>query len=194
MAPPLQSIIQLFIQTVTPKGLNLVFGATVSLILLIIFSRRVWLSCLSPRSLDETIVDTESITEIDEESVLPRFLSDTLIDYDKRKTCSNNYEERLLSNVGVGTYGSSSSPQPEAEAMVAASTRQVTVDGADILFYMRALYDYQATTDEEFNFQVGDIIAVTATPEDGWWSGVLLDENRRQPGRHVFPSGLAHLL
>ncbi len=26
----------------------------------------------------------------------------------------------------------------------------------------------------EFDFQVGDIIAVTHTPADGWWSGELL--------------------
>lgn len=39
-----------------------------------------------------------------------------------------------------------------------------------------------------FDFQTGDIIAVTATPDDGWWSGELLDETRRRPGRNVFPS------
>ena len=57
-----------------------------------------------------------------------------------------------------------------------------------------ALYDYQATIDEEFDFQTGDVIAVTATPEDGWWSGELLDEARKQPGRHVFPSNFVRLL
>jgi hypothetical protein len=29
-------------------------------------------------------------------------------------------------------------------------------------------------TDSEFDFQVGDIIAVTHTPPDGWWSGKLI--------------------
>ncbi|KAJ3557355.1 hypothetical protein NM688_g1518 [Phlebia brevispora] len=58
----------------------------------------------------------------------------------------------------------------------------------------KALYDYEAVIDEEFDFQAGDIIAVTATPEDGWWSGELLDEQRRQPGRHVFPSNFVDLL
>jgi hypothetical protein len=42
----------------------------------------------------------------------------------------------------------------------------------------------------EFDFQQGDIIAVTSTPEDGWWSGELLDEARRLPGRTDFPSNL----
>ncbi|KAJ7258177.1 SH3 domain-containing protein [Mycena rebaudengoi] len=62
-----------------------------------------------------------------------------------------------------------------------------------ILFYVKAIFDYTATIDEEFDFQVGDIIAVTATPEDGWWSGELLDEARRQGGRHVFPSNFVCL-
>lgn len=61
------------------------------------------------------------------------------------------------------------------------------------LFIVKALYDYGATIDEEFDFQSGDIIAVTATPEDGWWSGELLDEARRVPGRHVFPSNFVCL-
>lgn len=63
-----------------------------------------------------------------------------------------------------------------------------------ILFYVKALYDYHASTDQEFDFQAGDIIAVTETPEDGWWSGELLDEARRQRGRTVFPSNFVCLL
>ncbi|KAF8633413.1 hypothetical protein AX17_004584 [Amanita inopinata Kibby_2008] len=74
-----------------------------------------------------------------------------------------------------------------------APTGQTTEDGIGILFYVKALYDYTATIDEEFDFQAGDIIAVTATPEDGWWSGELLDEARRQRGRHVFPSNFVCL-
>ncbi|KAF9529754.1 hypothetical protein CPB83DRAFT_811862 [Crepidotus variabilis] len=62
-----------------------------------------------------------------------------------------------------------------------------------ILFYVKALYDYQATIPEEFDFQSGDIIAVTATPDDGWWSGELLDEARREVGRNVFPSNFVCL-
>lgn len=58
---------------------------------------------------------------------------------------------------------------------------------------VQALYDYAATIEEEFDFQAGDVIAVTATPEDGWWSGVLLDEDRRQKGRNVFPSNFVTL-
>ena len=62
-----------------------------------------------------------------------------------------------------------------------------------VVMLVRALYNYTATIPEEFDFQADDIIAVTATPEDGWWSGELLDENRRVPGRHIFPSNFVHL-
>ena len=55
------------------------------------------------------------------------------------------------------------------------------------------MYDYTATIEEEFNFQAGDIIAVTDIPDDGWWSGELLDEARREEGRHVFPSNFVRL-
>lgn len=62
-----------------------------------------------------------------------------------------------------------------------------------MLFYVRALYDYTAQSSAEFDFQSGDIIAVTDTPEDGWWSGELLDEARRIPGRNDFPSNFVCL-
>ncbi|KIK61068.1 hypothetical protein GYMLUDRAFT_43180 [Collybiopsis luxurians FD-317 M1] len=104
---------------------------------------------------------------------------------------TSGYQPQSMYNAGA--MRRSPSPQPPAGAMIAAPTRQVTEDGAGILFYVQALYDYQATIEEEFDFQAGDVIAVTATPEDGWWSGVLLDENRRQPGRHVFPSNFVRL-
>ncbi|KAG5644505.1 hypothetical protein DXG03_008247 [Asterophora parasitica] len=71
-------------------------------------------------------------------------------------------------------------PQPEQET-------------GCILFYVKALYDYNATIEEEFDFQAGDVIAVTATPDDGWWSGELLDEARREEGRHIFPSNFVCL-
>ena len=47
---------------------------------------------------------------------------------------------------------------------------------------VKALYDYAATIEEEFDFQAGDIIAVTSTPEDGSWTGELLDEARNNRG------------
>jgi hypothetical protein len=72
-------------------------------------------------------------------------------------------------------------------------TGQYLDDGSGVLFYVKAMYNYTATIDEEFDFQDGDIIAVTSTPEDGWWHGVLLDDTRRIPGRTVFPSNFVTL-
>ncbi|KAF7289213.1 SH3-domain-containing protein [Mycena indigotica] len=65
--------------------------------------------------------------------------------------------------------------------------------GGSVLFYVKALYDYTASIPEEFDFQSGDVIAVTSTPDDGWWSGELLDEARREQGRHIFPSNFVTL-
>lgn len=84
-------------------------------------------------------------------------------------------------------------PSPQLPRHPPPPTGAYTDDGRPILFYVKALYDYGATIDEEFDFQAGDIIAVTDTPEDGWWSGELLDEIRRQAGRHVFPSNFVCL-
>ena len=103
------------------------------------------------------------------------------------------------------------SPSPNPPPAAGAPTGQY-IDGRPVLFYgeylkqflillclsltfftVKALYDYQATIDEEFDFQAGDVIAVTSTPEDGWWTGVLLDDSRRIPGRTVFPSNFVCL-
>ncbi|KAG8776029.1 hypothetical protein FRC15_000179 [Serendipita sp. 397] len=67
------------------------------------------------------------------------------------------------------------------------------IEDQNILFYVKALYDYNATIPEEFDFQAGDVIAVLATPDDGWWQGILLDDSRRQPGRTTFPSNFVCL-
>ena len=39
---------------------------------------------------------------------------------------------------------------------------------------VKVLYDYAAIIEEKFDFQAEDIIAVTSTPEDGWWTGNFL--------------------
>ncbi|TIC10351.1 hypothetical protein E3Q10_02841 [Wallemia mellicola] len=62
-----------------------------------------------------------------------------------------------------------------------------------VLFHVKALYDYQAQTAEEFDFKAGDVIAVFKTPEDGWWTGQLLNESRYVPGKTLFPSNFVSL-
>ncbi|KAH6914073.1 SH3 domain-containing protein [Coprinopsis sp. MPI-PUGE-AT-0042] len=101
-----------------------------------------------------------------------------------------NYQQQWNTAPGPLAARRSPSPQPPPAAAAAGPT---TEDGAPIQFYVKALYDYAATIDEEFDFQAGDIIAVTSTPEDGWWTGELLDEARRQRGRNVFPSNFVCL-
>ncbi|EJT46207.1 hypothetical protein A1Q1_05164 [Trichosporon asahii var. asahii CBS 2479] len=86
----------------------------------------------------------------------------------------------------------SPSPAPN-QAPQGAFTGEWSTTGKPVLFYVRALYDYTAQSSAEFDFQSGDIIAVTDTPEDGWWSGELLDEARRIPGRNDFPSNFVCL-
>ncbi|KAF9098764.1 Proline-serine-threonine phosphatase-interacting protein 2 [Mortierella sp. AD031] len=60
-------------------------------------------------------------------------------------------------------------------------------DGRPILFYVRVLYDYEATIPEELSLRTGDILAVLHTRDDGWWEGNLLDEYRG-PMTGLFPS------
>ncbi|KAG6829655.1 hypothetical protein H0H87_010568 [Tephrocybe sp. NHM501043] len=68
-----------------------------------------------------------------------------------------------------------------------------TTYGRTILFHVEALYDYKATIEEEFDFSEGDTIAVTDTPDDGWWSGELLNHPRRQGG-NIFPKNFVRLI
>ncbi|KAH8110556.1 hypothetical protein DFH11DRAFT_1514188, partial [Phellopilus nigrolimitatus] len=53
---------------------------------------------------------------------------------------------------------------------------------------VRAKHDYFATSAKEFSFEAGDVIAVTATPDDGWWCGVHVGSALRIPGKTRFPS------
>jgi len=83
------------------------------------------------------------------------------------------------------------------------------VEYAETLFHVKAKHCYTAQNDDQFTFQAGDIIAVTAAAEaDRWWSGMLLDETRRHkwwreipladvdklPGLGMFPSDMVTLV
>ncbi|KAG0100661.1 Proline-serine-threonine phosphatase-interacting protein 2 [Podila epicladia] len=64
---------------------------------------------------------------------------------------------------------------------------QASMDGKPILFYVRVIYDYEATIPEELSLKEGDILAVLHTRDDGWWEGDLLDEYHGAR-RGLFPS------
>ncbi|KAG0278439.1 Proline-serine-threonine phosphatase-interacting protein 2 [Linnemannia exigua] len=70
---------------------------------------------------------------------------------------------------------------------VAPTLTTTSHDGRPILFYVRVLYDYDATIPEELSLRTGDILAVLHTRDDGWWEGNLLDDYRG-PMRGLFPS------
>lgn len=53
---------------------------------------------------------------------------------------------------------------------------------------VQALYNYQPEDPEDLRLQAGDLVAVYAVQEDGWWSGEMMDPSRREPGRHNLPS------
>jgi hypothetical protein len=62
------------------------------------------------------------------------------------------------------------------------------------LFLVEALHPYKATETSDMDLEVGDRIAVIATPESGWWIGKQLNEERDVPGRTTFPSNYVRLL
>lgn len=84
--------------------------------------------------------------------------------------------------------------RPATSQTPAPPTGQFSDTGKPILFYVKALYDYQAQLDEEFSFTAGDVIAVWETSPDGWWQGELLDDARRRSGANTFPSNFVSLL
>ncbi|GAA5961871.1 hypothetical protein JCM8115_001449 [Rhodotorula mucilaginosa] len=70
-------------------------------------------------------------------------------------------------------------------------TGQYTETGQPILFYVNALFDYAATSAEEFSFSTGDVIAVTGTDPDGWWQGNRVGDSGSSK---LFPSNFTELL
>ncbi|KAG5437170.1 hypothetical protein PCANB_001147 [Pneumocystis canis] len=63
---------------------------------------------------------------------------------------------------------------------------QYTEDGKRILFYVQALYDYQAAIPEEISFVKNDILLVLEMQEDGWWEGQVVSPKKSKRG--LFPS------
>jgi hypothetical protein len=59
-------------------------------------------------------------------------------------------------------------------------------DTIAVLFTVRVLYDYQSCAREELSIFKDQLIPVTATHEDGWWEGIVVEKGRRRKG--LFPS------
>ncbi|CAG8460659.1 12754_t:CDS:10 [Ambispora gerdemannii] len=75
---------------------------------------------------------------------------------------------------------------PSVRPVVMRTANEYTDEGRPILFYVTTLYDYRATIPEEISFTAGDILAVLAMQDDGWWEGEILDVSRKVRG--LFPS------
>ncbi|EFX73637.1 hypothetical protein DAPPUDRAFT_57919, partial [Daphnia pulex] len=85
-------------------------------------------------------------------------------------------------------------PPPPIAAPVVESSPVPVADGETnrIIGYCRAMYDYDATSDEELTFYEGEVIAIFRRSsalhdqdvDDGWWEGQLLTDGTRG----VFPS------
>ncbi|KAI9296391.1 hypothetical protein K502DRAFT_340992 [Neoconidiobolus thromboides FSU 785] len=58
------------------------------------------------------------------------------------------------------------------------------------LFFVlvRVLYDYLREMEQELTIQQGQILAVLATHDDGWWEGEFVDPNTGVATRGIFPS------
>ncbi|KAH9254997.1 hypothetical protein BASA81_006942 [Batrachochytrium salamandrivorans] len=59
-------------------------------------------------------------------------------------------------------------------------------ESVQILFSVRALYDYDSGAPEELTVLKGQVIPVIATHEDGWWEGLGSEDGKRRKG--LFPS------
>ncbi|KAH8834524.1 hypothetical protein DL96DRAFT_1432678, partial [Flagelloscypha sp. PMI_526] len=70
---------------------------------------------------------------------------------------------------------------------------KLTSDGRLVLFEVTALYDFPASAEDEMDLAEGDIVAVTSTPPNGWWSGEHLVPTKRVVGRSIFPSNFVQL-
>ena len=55
---------------------------------------------------------------------------------------------------------------------------------------MKAVSNYTGADDKDLTFSVGDVIEVSKTSNDGWWTGRLVNGRKRQRDRRLFPANL----
>lgn len=104
-------------------------------------------------------------------------------------------EKKLDSNVNATssfaeqlkpTVSSSSSQSYPSIPPTGSLDKSKKADSRPILFYVRAVYDYETDNPEEIALREGQIIAVFATQLDGWWEGQVLNTGTVKIG--IFPS------
>ncbi|KAF9432077.1 hypothetical protein BGZ76_011298 [Entomortierella beljakovae] len=99
-------------------------------------------------------------------------------------------------------FSSSASMKPRSSTMPAKSVNTSSVPSSPIsptrissLFpnlphgqkFVRAIYNFDASADEELSLRKGDIVRVIEKIDDGWWDGELFDKNGIRYGG-MFPS------
>ncbi|KAJ1676354.1 formin-binding protein [Spiromyces aspiralis] len=69
-----------------------------------------------------------------------------------------------------------------------------TEDTRPVLFYVRALHDYNAEQPEEISLRERMVISVLETHLDGWWEGEITDSTTGELKRGLFPSNFTEPL
>ncbi|KYQ91103.1 hypothetical protein DLAC_08009 [Tieghemostelium lacteum] len=52
------------------------------------------------------------------------------------------------------------------------------------IYWVRALYDYEAANDTEISFKENDVVCITADYNDGWWCGDINGDSGRVPANY----------
>lgn len=140
----------------------------------------------------ESIVEEEPeqlLEEMEEEETagLENQISFSSVDYTYQQSCNAGQPDEM----DEPFPGPPPPPPPPPQEESAAPAEN---DGNPPAFvgYCRALYDYDATSDEELTFYEGEVIAILrrrgvhgdGDVDDGWWEGQLLPDGPRG----VFPS------
>lgn len=66
-------------------------------------------------------------------------------------------------------HATPTSPSPKEEPQVVRAQTYANV----LPSRCRALYDFQASMDDELSLSKGDVVTVHSRPEEGWWCGEL---------------------
>ncbi|KAJ3501829.1 hypothetical protein NLJ89_g9163 [Agrocybe chaxingu] len=73
-------------------------------------------------------------------------------------------------------------------------SRLLPQERSRVKFFVKTDFPFLGIDPLDLSFDAGDIIAVTATPDDGWWHGEPVNESKRVAGKYVFPSNFVHRL
>ncbi|KAI8917469.1 hypothetical protein BC831DRAFT_484696 [Entophlyctis helioformis] len=114
---------------------------------------------------------------------MPRGISS--VAYDPHAISHHHHHSHHPSAGGMGGYASQ---QPDVFRYDPFDVPETV----NILFTVRAIYDYDANASEELTILKGQMIPVIAAHEDGWWEGLGSEDGRRRKG--LFPSNFTEAI